>query len=97
MPKITAKYIIKKYNKQITSEYQAKKIKKYAKEYNLTTYQIEELINENKLEIDSEILGNLTVIEYNPETDKFTIKEISKPLYSDYFSNSEFSSEDNDY
>ena len=58
--------------------------------------QVQELKDNNEVEIDSEILGNLTVIKYNEETNKFTIKEIPKPLYSDYFSNSEFNSEDED-
>ena len=91
MPKITSKQV-----KETPSQYKARKIKKYIKKYNLDKMQVQELKDNNEVEIDSEILGNLTVIKYNEKTNKFTIKEIPKPLYSDYFSNSEFNSEDED-
>lgn len=89
MPRAITKQI-----KETSSQYKARKIKKYIKKYNLDKIQIQELIDNNEIEIDSEILGNLTVIKYNEEINKFTIEEIPKPLYSDYFSNSEFESDD---
>ena len=92
MPKLTSKQI-----KETPSQYKARKIKKYSKKYNLDKIQIQELKDYNEIEFDREVLGNLTVITYNEETNKFTIKEIPKPLYSDCFSNSEFTSEDNDF
>lgn len=91
MPKIISKQI-----KETPSEYKARKIQKYKKRYHLNKIQVQELEDYNEIEIDSEILGNLTVISYNEETNKFTIKEIPKPLNSDYMGDSEFESESDD-
>lgn len=87
---------ITKYRRETESEYKARKIQKYIKKYNLDKIQIQELIDNDEIEIDSEILGNLTTIRYDEELNRFIIREIPKPLYSDYFSNSEFESEDED-
>ena len=91
MPKLTSNHI-----KETPFNYKARKISKYAKKYNLDKIQVQELIDNNEIEFDSEILGYLTVIIYNEETLKFTIKEIPKPLNSDYMGDSEFESEDSE-
>lgn len=87
MPKL-----ISKQRKETSSEYKARKIRKYTKRYNLDKIQVQELKDNNAIEIDGEELGTLIIIKYNEDLNKFIIQIKSKPIHTDYMGDSDFES-----
>lgn len=84
MPRKTKQQI--KFEKN--ENYKKAKAIKYKSKYYLTKDQIEDLMNGFEVEIDID-LGELLILQWNEDTNKFKKTYKSKPIRGDYMGNSE--------